>query len=79
MENLLKNKQNKLITSWDGNRVKNTFHIRLIISNVPTRIFSNMKKVEKMLIMRLVANLPISKHSNTTTTTTTTTNNNNKI
>ena len=36
----------------------------LIISKVHTRILSNTKKVGKMLIMRLVANLPVGKHSN---------------
>ena len=36
----------------------------LNISKVHTRIFSKTKKSGKMLIMRLVANLPIGKHSN---------------
>ena len=36
----------------------------LNISKVHTRIFSKRKKSGKMLIMRLVANLPIGKHSN---------------
>ena len=36
----------------------------LNIPKVHTRIFSKRKKSGKMLIMRLVANLPIGKHSN---------------
>ena len=45
----------------------------LNISKVHTRIFSKRKKSGKMLIMRLVANLPIGKHSNNNN------NNNNNI
>ena len=45
----------------------------LNISKVHTRIFSKRKKSGKMLIMRLVANLPIGQHSNNNN------NNNNNI
>ena len=44
--------------------MKNTFYMCLNISKVHTRIFSKRKKSGKMLIIRLVANLPIGKHSN---------------
>ena len=51
--------------------------MHLIISKVYTRIFSNTEKLGKMLIMRLVANLPIGKHSNNNNNNNNDNNNNN--
>ena len=49
----------------------------LNILKVHTHIFSKRKKSGKMLIMRLVANLPIGKHSNNKNNNSNNNNNNN--